>query len=128
MYIYQEIEFLEENLIETAKIAKTKATFHSLNRGRVAVFIDGANLLYAALQLGIEINYAKLLSYLFVRRDRLLKYELMDRENEHLGDRFLGRDKKQRQEQYRKLFQSKKKHCSYFLYALICYSRFIIYI
>ncbi len=36
-------------------------TFNSLNRGRVAVFIDGANLFYAALQLGIEINYTKLL-------------------------------------------------------------------
>jgi len=36
-------------------------TFNSLNRGRVAVFIDGANLFYAALQLGIEINYTRLL-------------------------------------------------------------------
>lgn len=33
----------------------------NLNRGRVAIFIDGANLFYAALQLGIEIDYAKLL-------------------------------------------------------------------
>ncbi len=31
------------------------------NRGRVAIFIDGSNLFYAALQLGIEIDYAKLL-------------------------------------------------------------------
>jgi hypothetical protein len=29
------------------------------NRGRVAIFIDGSNLFYAALQLGIEIDYTK---------------------------------------------------------------------
>jgi len=34
------------------------------NRGRVAIFIDGSNLFYAALQLGIEIDYTKLLCYL----------------------------------------------------------------
>jgi hypothetical protein len=32
-----------------------------LNRGRVAIFIDGSNLFYAALKLGIEIDYTKLL-------------------------------------------------------------------
>ncbi|MBE9170891.1 NYN domain-containing protein [Pleurocapsales cyanobacterium LEGE 06147] len=35
--------------------------FNNLNRGRIAIFIDGANLFYAALQLGIEVNYTKLL-------------------------------------------------------------------
>ena len=35
--------------------------FNNLNRGRVAIFIDGKSLFYAALQLGIEINYKKLL-------------------------------------------------------------------
>lgn len=35
--------------------------FNHLNRGRIAIFIDGANLFYAALQLGIEVNYTKLL-------------------------------------------------------------------
>lgn len=34
------------------------------NRGRIAIFIDGSNLFYAALQLGIEIDYSKLLCYL----------------------------------------------------------------
>ncbi len=34
------------------------------NRGRVAIFIDGANLFYAALNLGIEIDYRKLLACL----------------------------------------------------------------
>lgn len=31
------------------------------NRGRVAIFIDGSNLFYATLQLGMEIDYTKLL-------------------------------------------------------------------
>lgn len=34
------------------------------NRGRVAIFIDGQNLFYGALQMGIEIDYSKLLHYL----------------------------------------------------------------
>jgi hypothetical protein len=33
------------------------------NRGRVAIFIDGSNLFYAALQLGIEIDYQITLSF-----------------------------------------------------------------
>ena len=37
---------------------------NNLNRGRVAIFIDGSNLFYAALQLGIEIDYSKLLTSL----------------------------------------------------------------
>ena len=37
---------------------------NEFNRGRIAIFIDGSNLFYAALQLGIEINYTKLLRYL----------------------------------------------------------------
>jgi uncharacterized LabA/DUF88 family protein len=31
------------------------------NRGRIAIFVDGSNLFYAALQLGVEIDYTKLL-------------------------------------------------------------------
>lgn len=34
---------------------------NDLNRGRIAIFIDGANLFHAAMQLGIEIDYLKLL-------------------------------------------------------------------
>lgn len=34
------------------------------NRGRIAIFIDGTNLFYAAYQLGIEIDYIKLLCLL----------------------------------------------------------------
>ncbi len=45
---------------------------HNINRGRVAIFIDGSNLFYAALQLGIEINYIKLLR-LLTAGSRLLR-------------------------------------------------------
>jgi uncharacterized LabA/DUF88 family protein len=54
------------------------------NRGRVAIFIDGSNLFYAALQLGIEIDYTKLLSRL-TEGSRLLRaffYTGVDRTNE----------------------------------------------
>ncbi|NJL98856.1 MAG: NYN domain-containing protein [Synechococcaceae cyanobacterium RM1_1_27] len=53
-------------------------------RGRVAIFIDGSNLFYAALQLGIEIDYTKLLGSL-TGDSRLLRsffYTGVDRSNE----------------------------------------------
>lgn len=54
------------------------------NRGRVAIFIDGSNLFYAALQLGIEVDYTKLLCRL-TEGSRLLRaffYTGVDRTNE----------------------------------------------
>jgi uncharacterized LabA/DUF88 family protein len=54
------------------------------NRGRVAIFIDGSNLFYAALQLNIEIDYTKLLARL-TAGSRLLRsffYTGVDRTNE----------------------------------------------
>ncbi len=54
------------------------------DRGRVAIFIDGSNLFYAALQLGIEIDYTKLLHRL-TDGSRLLRaffYTGVDRTNE----------------------------------------------
>lgn len=54
------------------------------NRGKVAIFIDGSNLFYAALQLGIEIDYTKLL-YRLTSGSRLLRsffYTGVDRTNE----------------------------------------------
>jgi uncharacterized LabA/DUF88 family protein len=54
------------------------------HRGRVAIFIDGSNLFYAALQLGIEIDYTKLLHCLTAGA-RLLRsffYTGVDRTNE----------------------------------------------
>lgn len=54
------------------------------NRGRVAIFIDGSNLFYAALQLGIEIDYTKLLCKLTAgsRLFRSFFYTGVDRSNE----------------------------------------------
>jgi len=61
------------------------STFHEDdNRGRVAIFIDGLNLFHAALQLGIEIDYVKLLCRL-TKTSRLLRaffYTGMDSGNE----------------------------------------------
>lgn len=54
------------------------------DRGRVAIFIDGSNLFYAALQLGIEIDYRKLLCWL-TSGSRLLRsffYTGIDPNNE----------------------------------------------
>ena len=54
------------------------------NRGRVAIFIDGSNLFYAALQLGVEIDYTKLL-YRLTAGAKLLRaffYTGVDRTNE----------------------------------------------
>ena len=53
-------------------------------RRRVAIFIDGASLFYAALQLEIEVDYTKLLRYL-AADSRLLRsffYTGVDRSNE----------------------------------------------
>ncbi|HLP89070.1 MAG TPA: NYN domain-containing protein [Nostocaceae cyanobacterium] len=55
-----------------------------LNRGRVAIFIDGLNLFHTALQLGIEIDYVKLLCRL-TKTSRLLRaffYTGVDSHNE----------------------------------------------
>jgi len=54
------------------------------NRNRVAIFIDGSNLFYAAMQLGIELDYTRLLSCLTANA-RLLRaffYTGIDRANE----------------------------------------------
>lgn len=57
---------------------------NNVNRGRVAIFIDGANLFYAAWQLGIEIDYSKLLCYLTAGSQllRAFFYTGLDRGNE----------------------------------------------
>ncbi len=46
----------------------------NLKTDRISIFIDGSNLFYAALQLGIEIDYAKLLAYLTSGRSLLRAY------------------------------------------------------
>lgn len=58
--------------------------FDGLNRGRVAIFIDGINLFHTALQLGMEIDYVKLLCHL-TNGSRLLRaffYTGVDSSNE----------------------------------------------
>jgi uncharacterized LabA/DUF88 family protein len=54
------------------------------NKERVAIFIDGSNLFYAALQLGIEIDYKKLLETLTGEQHlfRAFFYTGIDRTNE----------------------------------------------
>ncbi|MDJ0798833.1 MAG: NYN domain-containing protein [Calothrix sp. MO_167.B12] len=57
---------------------------NAANRGKVAIFIDGSNLFYAALQLNIEIDYTKLLCYL-TKGAQLLRaffYTGVDRSND----------------------------------------------
>jgi uncharacterized LabA/DUF88 family protein len=61
-----------------------KQAHQSVSTDRISVFIDGSNLFYAALQLGIEIDYAKLLQKLVGSR-RLLRayfYTGIDPQNE----------------------------------------------
>lgn len=55
-----------------------------LDQGRVAIFVDGSNLFYAALQLGIEIDYSKLLCQLTANSQllRAFFYTGVDRTNE----------------------------------------------
>lgn len=73
---------LNHQPVETEEIFTPEQVLE--NRGRVAIFIDGSNLFYAALQLGIEIDYTKLLCRL-TGGSRLLRsffYTGVDRTNE----------------------------------------------
>jgi uncharacterized LabA/DUF88 family protein len=70
--------------MEIVEAFTNNSTSALLNRGRVAIFIDGSNLFYAALNLGIEIDYTKLLCCLTANA-RLLRaffYTGIDRMNE----------------------------------------------
>ncbi len=72
------------DIIEQENQEQKISVFNNLNRGRVAIFIDGGNLFYAALQLGIEINYKKLLRCL-TAGSRLLRpffYTGVDSDND----------------------------------------------
>ena len=51
-----------------------KPTVSSDNQERIAIFIDGSNLFYAATHLNIEINYTKLLRCLTKKRKLLRAY------------------------------------------------------
>lgn len=58
---FNSVEGCVKNITEEEAPELKIPVFNNLNRGRVAIFIDGGNLFYAALQLGIEVNYTKLL-------------------------------------------------------------------
>jgi len=76
--VVQNNDTLETEASENQSIGK------QLNCGRVAIFIDGSNLFHAALHLGIEIDYTRLLSCL-VADTQLLRaffYTGADRTNE----------------------------------------------
>jgi uncharacterized LabA/DUF88 family protein len=75
---------LDKEAIGMQPSNSSSRVFNGSNRGRVAIFIDGSNLFYAALQLGIEIDYNKLL-YRLTAGSRLLRcffYTGVDRTNE----------------------------------------------
>ncbi|MDM9385601.1 NYN domain-containing protein [Chlorogloeopsis sp. ULAP01] len=86
--LYQEPNLLETSFqddnIEMPDISSEESICNVSNRGRVVVLIDGSNLFYAALQLGIEIDYSKLLCHL-AKGGKLLRaffYTGVDRTNE----------------------------------------------
>lgn len=58
--------------LEMLNLTDENLNTNDSDRGRVAIFIDGSNLFYAAMQLGIEIDYAKLL-YRLTASARLLR-------------------------------------------------------
>jgi uncharacterized LabA/DUF88 family protein len=58
------LKVLSEPSMSMEPMDNFDSTPAQIDRGRVIVFIDGANLFYAALNLGIEIDYTKLLSRL----------------------------------------------------------------
>lgn len=71
-------------LPDEADVSSSGYVHKSVRTDRISVFIDGSNLFYAALQLGIEIDYSKLLQKLVGDR-RLLRayfYTGIDPQNE----------------------------------------------
>jgi uncharacterized LabA/DUF88 family protein len=65
-----------ESLVSNPEsINAAQENFHDLRENnRIAILIDGASLFYAALQLQIEVDYAKLLTYLKADRQLLRAY------------------------------------------------------
>ena len=60
-YNYVTRQAPKTDIIEQENQEPKISVFNTLNRGRIVLFIDGSHLFYAALQLGIEINYKKML-------------------------------------------------------------------
>ena len=63
---------LEQVQQQLAALQKSTSAPTQKGRGRVAIFIDGANLFYAIQELGIRIDYTKLLA-LLVGKDTLFR-------------------------------------------------------
>ncbi|MDJ0618955.1 MAG: NYN domain-containing protein [Calothrix sp. MO_192.B10] len=86
-YESQPLSINKEDSTQTIQLSEDSPELflgRNANRGRVAIFIDGSNLFYAALQLGIEIDYAKLL-VLLTQGSKLLRaffYTGVDRAND----------------------------------------------
>ncbi|BAY60852.1 MULTISPECIES: LabA-like NYN domain-containing protein [Calothrix] len=62
----------ESSLLKKPNSTASSSLFQGIHRGRVAIFIDGINLFHAALQVGLEIDYLKLLCRL-TENSRLLR-------------------------------------------------------
>jgi uncharacterized LabA/DUF88 family protein len=74
----------EQPVVNKSNVSRTRREEEETGRDRVAVFIDGANLFYAAMQLNLEVDYAKLLRCLVRDRNlvRAYFYSACDSTNE----------------------------------------------
>jgi uncharacterized LabA/DUF88 family protein len=71
-------------VVNKLNVSRTRRQEEETGKDRVAVFIDGANLFYAAMQLNLEVDYAKLLRCLVKDRSlvRAYFYSACDSTNE----------------------------------------------
>jgi uncharacterized LabA/DUF88 family protein len=60
--------------VQQSAARRDRVSGPSAEKSQVAIFIDGSNLFYAALQLKLEIDYKKLLTYLTNDRQLLRAY------------------------------------------------------
>lgn len=70
----QSNEALNLEVVKPSQPHRDRRERFQLEAGRVAIFIDGANLFYAAMQLNLEIDYAKLLRCLAKERQLVRAY------------------------------------------------------
>jgi uncharacterized LabA/DUF88 family protein len=71
-------------VVNKTSVSRNQKYDEDTQSDRVAVFIDGANLFYAAMQLNLEVDYAKLLRCLVKNRNlvRAYFYSACDSTNE----------------------------------------------
>lgn len=70
----QSLEPRRLRVINKAEVSQQRRRRLLEPRDRVAIFIDGANLFYAAMQLNLEVDYAKLLRRLAGERQLIRAY------------------------------------------------------